>query len=167
MVNLDFRCSAGEIMTDAQQIHQLEQRLAELEGGPPEDAREDRVIPERPGLGAERHRDAAGVRGQRDCLHPGQLPSMTARDRAGIAYSLRTQGYINQRLGDYPLGISQLLKAQGLFESLGIEDGLAYLTAWPASMPRSATSPKRSTICTNSLMSRSVLAINGASQRLQ
>ena len=48
--------------------------------------------------------------------HDGTLPY-----QAGIAYSLRTQGYINQRLGDYPLGMTQLLKAQGIFESLQIE----------------------------------------------
>ena len=46
-------------------------------------------------------------------------------DRAGIAYSLRTQGYINQRLGDYPKGMRQLLQARGMFESLRIDDGLA------------------------------------------
>ena len=46
-------------------------------------------------------------------------------DQAGIAYSLRTQGYINQRLGDYPKGMSQLLQARGIFESLRIDDGLA------------------------------------------
>ena len=45
-------------------------------------------------------------------------------DQAGLAYSLRTQGYINQRLGDYPLGLTQLLKAQDIFESLQIGDGL-------------------------------------------
>ena len=52
---------------------------------------------------------------------------MTARRpyQAGIAYSLRTQGYINQRLGDYPKGMSQLLQARGIFESLRIDDGLA------------------------------------------
>ena len=43
----------------------------------------------------------------------------------GMAYSLRTQGYINQRLGDYPLGLIQLIRAQGIFESLQIGDGLA------------------------------------------
>ncbi len=43
---------------------------------------------------------------------------------AGMAYSLRTQGYINQRLGDYPHGMAQLLKAQGLFEALRIDEGL-------------------------------------------
>jgi len=46
-------------------------------------------------------------------------------DQAGLGYSLRTQGYINQRLGDYPRGLTQLLKAQDIFESLQIGDGLA------------------------------------------
>ena len=46
-------------------------------------------------------------------------------DQAGLGYSLRTQGYINQRLGDYPLGLTQLLKAQDIFESHQIGDGLA------------------------------------------
>jgi signal transduction histidine kinase len=45
-------------------------------------------------------------------------------DLIGMAYSLRTQGYLNQRMGDYPLGLSQLLKAQELFESLQLDEGL-------------------------------------------
>ena len=41
----------------------------------------------------------------------------------GVAYSLRTSGYLNQRLGEYPLGLSQLLEAQTIFESLNHIDG--------------------------------------------
>ena len=44
--------------------------------------------------------------------------------RAGMAYSLRTQGYLNQRLGNYPLGFSQLFKALEIFESLQLDEGL-------------------------------------------
>lgn len=44
---------------------------------------------------------------------------------AGLAYGLRTQGYLNQRSGNYPLGLTQLLQAQPLCESLGLDDGLA------------------------------------------
>ncbi|NTU80231.1 MAG: tetratricopeptide repeat protein [Chloroflexales bacterium] len=44
---------------------------------------------------------------------------------AGIAYSLRTKGYLNMRLGDYPSGLSQLLEAQGLCEAVQADDGLA------------------------------------------
>ena len=43
----------------------------------------------------------------------------------GLAYSLRTQGYLNQRFGDYALGLTQLLKAQEIFESLALDDGLS------------------------------------------
>ena len=42
-----------------------------------------------------------------------------------MAYSLRTQGYVNVRLGNYPLGFTQLLKARGIFEALQIDE------AWP------------------------------------
>jgi signal transduction histidine kinase/tetratricopeptide (TPR) repeat protein len=44
---------------------------------------------------------------------------------AGEAYALRTQGYVNQRLGNYPLGLTQLFKAQGMCESLKLDDGLS------------------------------------------
>jgi tetratricopeptide (TPR) repeat protein len=44
---------------------------------------------------------------------------------AGMAYSLRTLGYLNQRLGNYPLGLSQLLKAREIFEALQLDEGLA------------------------------------------
>lgn len=44
--------------------------------------------------------------------------------QAGIAYSLRTQGYLNQRWGHYPLGLSQLLKALALFEAQELVNGL-------------------------------------------
>ena len=43
----------------------------------------------------------------------------------GLAYSLRTQGYLNQRFGDYPLGLTQLLKAQEISELLALDDSLA------------------------------------------
>jgi hypothetical protein len=42
----------------------------------------------------------------------------------GIAYALHTLGYLNQRLGDHPLGLSQMIEAQGIFESLKHEEGL-------------------------------------------
>jgi tetratricopeptide (TPR) repeat protein len=44
---------------------------------------------------------------------------------AGMACSLRTLGYINQRLGDFPLGLAQLLKAQELCELEKLGDALA------------------------------------------
>ena len=44
-------------------------------------------------------------------------------DQAGMAASLRTQGYLNMRLGDYPLGLSQLTRAQIILEALDYPDG--------------------------------------------
>jgi signal transduction histidine kinase len=44
---------------------------------------------------------------------------------AGIARSLRTLGYINQRLGDFPAAVSQLHAAQEMLEALGLNDVLA------------------------------------------
>ncbi len=46
-------------------------------------------------------------------------------DQLALAYSLRTQGYINQRLGEYPRGLAQLLQAQDIFEPRQVFDGLA------------------------------------------
>ncbi|MFN8484692.1 MAG: tetratricopeptide repeat protein [Anaerolineae bacterium] len=43
----------------------------------------------------------------------------------GIAYGLRTQGYVEQRLGNHALGLRQLFRAQTLFEMLHTDDGLA------------------------------------------
>jgi len=45
--------------------------------------------------------------------------------QAGLAYSLRTQGNINQRLGNHSLGLVQLMKAQGAFQALEIYDALS------------------------------------------
>jgi signal transduction histidine kinase len=42
----------------------------------------------------------------------------------GIAYSLRTQGYLNVRFDNYPLALTQLLQALPLVETLQLSDGL-------------------------------------------
>jgi signal transduction histidine kinase len=44
--------------------------------------------------------------------------------QAGMAYSLRTLGYLNQRLGNHPLGLSQLLKALEISEAQPVDDAL-------------------------------------------
>ena len=111
-------------MTDSQTIRELERRLAASEGSADVVQKITSLNDLAWALSDTEMQRAYALSETAYTLasspHDGAPP-----DRAGIAYSLRTQGYINQRLGDYPLGISQLLKAQGLFESLGIEDGLA------------------------------------------
>lgn len=42
----------------------------------------------------------------------------------GMAYSLRTQGYLNMRFGNYSQGLAQLLRAPPLVETLQLYDGL-------------------------------------------
>lgn len=63
-----------------------------------------------------------------------ELAEAQAHDRGpyqrGVAYSLRTQGYLDMRSGAYPRGMERLLRAQTIFEALRsdggppIEDGL-------------------------------------------
>jgi signal transduction histidine kinase len=113
-------------MTDSQKIRQLEQQLADCDSSSSADAYKkidllndlawalsDTDLQRAYALGETAYSLASTP-------HDGASPY-----HAGIAYSLRTQGYINQRLGDYPLGMTQLLKARGIFESLQLDDGLA------------------------------------------
>ena len=46
-------------------------------------------------------------------------------NQLGMAYSLRTMGYINQRFGNYDLGLAQLIDALPTLKSLELYDGLA------------------------------------------
>lgn len=41
----------------------------------------------------------------------------------GLAYSLRTQGYLDMRSGAYPQGMERLLRAQTIFEVVGLDGG--------------------------------------------
>jgi signal transduction histidine kinase len=56
------------------------------------------------------------------------LASTPAEDappyQAGMAYSLRTLGYLNQRLGNHPLGLSQLLKALEICEAQSVDNAM-------------------------------------------
>ena len=92
-------------MTDTDRIRQLEQQLADCDGSSSADAYKkidllndlawalsDTDMQRAYALGETAYTLASSP-------HDGAPPY-----QAGIAYSLRTQGYINQRLGDYPLG---------------------------------------------------------------
>ena len=111
-------------MTDSQTIRELERRLADSEGSA-DVLRQIAILNDLAWALSDTEMQRAYALSETayalaSSPHDGAPP-----DQAGMAYSLRTQGYINQRLGDYPHGMSQLLKAQGIFESLRIEDGLA------------------------------------------
>jgi tetratricopeptide (TPR) repeat protein len=113
-------------MADSEQVRKLERQLGEHDSGPSANAFEKIDI----------LNDLAWVLSDVDMQRAVALaesahalasapPDGAQPYKAGMAYSLRTQGYLNQRLGDYPLGMTQLLKAQSIFESLQIDDGLA------------------------------------------
>ncbi len=112
-------------MNDAQNIHRLERQLADCEAAWPVDVTAKInllndlawALCDTDLKRAQSLSETAYILA--NSPHEGQPP-----DRVGLAYSLRTQGYLNQRLGDYPLGLSQLLQAQELFESLQLEEGL-------------------------------------------
>lgn len=113
-------------MTDAERIRQLEQQLAGWESRPGTD-RSGKI---------DLLNDLAWALSDVDLQRAYALAETAYRlanspdngappYEAGMAYSLRTQGYLNQRRGDYSLGLSQLLQALAHFEALKLNDGLA------------------------------------------
>ena len=112
-------------MTDMQEIRQLERQLADLGGRPDADVNQRIDV----------LNDLAWRLSDID-LKQAYALSETAYTlacppgngdppyQAGMAHSLRTQGYLNQRFGSYALGLSQLLKALEICEALGIDDAL-------------------------------------------
>ena len=51
-------------------------------------------------------------------------PDKTSPYQAGQGHGLRTMGYVNQRLGDYPTGLNELLQALRLLEGLPADGSL-------------------------------------------
>jgi signal transduction histidine kinase len=111
-------------MTDAQTIRQLERQLADSEGSTDEVRMID-LLNDLAWALSDIDMQRAYALGETAYTLASSPHNSAPPHQAGIAYSLRTQGYINQRLGNYPLGLTQLLKAQGILESLQIGDGLA------------------------------------------
>jgi tetratricopeptide (TPR) repeat protein len=112
-------------MTTAQSISQLEQQLAGWDSLPNADRlRKIDLLNELAWALSDTDMQRAIALGETAYALAASADDGAAPYQAGMAYSLRTQGYVNQRLGEYPLGMAQLLKAQGLFEALRIEEGL-------------------------------------------
>lgn len=103
-MNLSLACSAGKPMTDAQQIHQLERRLAEWGSLPDADVGGKIAILNDLAWAlsdtAPKRAYALSETAYAQASDPG---NGAPPDQAGLAYSLRTQGYINQRLVSYEL----------------------------------------------------------------
>ena len=103
-------------MNDSQKIRQLEQQLADCDSSSSADAYKK----------IDLLNDLAWALSDTDMQRAYALSetaytlASTPHDgappyQAGIAYSLRTQGYINQRLGDYPLGLTPVTQSAGHF----------------------------------------------------
>lgn len=112
-------------MTDIERVQQLEKRLAESDSASPAGCHEriDLLNELAWALSDVDMERAYSLSETAHALAPSPDDG-TPPYEAGIAYSLRTQGYLNQRRGDYSLGLSQLLKAQALFEAQELFDGL-------------------------------------------
>jgi len=112
-------------MTDAERIQHLEKQLAEL-GDAPEDRIREKI---------DLINDLAWLLADKDTKRSLTLSESAYRlaESGGgngnpyveaMAYSLRTQGYLNQRLGNHSTGLVQLMESREIFDYLGIIDGL-------------------------------------------
>ena len=112
-------------MTDEQTIRQLERQLAECDSISPVDVtRKIDILNDLAWALSDTDLQRAYAHAETAYTLASSSDDGASPYQVGIAYSLRTQGYVNQRLGEYPLGMAQLLKAQGIFQSLQIDEGL-------------------------------------------
>ena len=113
-------------MTNNEKIRQIEHQLAELEDAPETRIREKIDLLNKL---AWLLRDNDAKRSLTLCNAAYSLSDGSDGSdqmyQAGIAYSLRTQGFLNMRAADYAEGLTQLHEAQEIFESLRLYDGLA------------------------------------------
>ncbi|HRW10022.1 MAG TPA: tetratricopeptide repeat protein [Caldilineaceae bacterium] len=113
-------------MSDAQRIHQVEQQLAACDGAIPPANPHKRIelLNELAWLLSDTDMKRAFVLAESAGAYASAPTDNASTYQTGIAYSLRTQGYLNMRFGNYALGLSQLLRALPLVEALQLEDGL-------------------------------------------
>ena len=112
-------------MTDSHAICRLEEQLAELACRPDADVHEKiDILNDLAWQLSDVDATRAYGLGETACTlasHPGDREPPY---QAGMAYSLRTLGYLNQRLGNHPLGLSQLIKALEICEALSLANAL-------------------------------------------
>ncbi len=107
------------------EVYELERRLAALDAQPQADVRQridllNRLAWELSDTDSKRAFALSEAAYDLASAFPPDEPAT----QAAIAYSLRTQGYLNQRLGNHLEGIKQLARALAIFEPLGCTDGL-------------------------------------------
>jgi signal transduction histidine kinase len=113
-------------MSDQQIIRDLERQLAELDAIPTMDMHKRiDILNDLAWALADTDMKRAYALGEKAYTLASSPNNVDPPYQVGMAYSLRTQGYLNQRFGDYPLGLKQLFEAQEIFESLELYDGLS------------------------------------------
>ena len=112
-------------MSNNEKIHQLEQQLAKLDSKPHENEhKEIDILNELAWLLSD-----IDLKRSYELSETAYALSKSAEDKGspyphGMALSLRTQGYLNERFGNYDLALTQLYKAQKLCELLQLDDVL-------------------------------------------
>lgn len=112
-------------MSDAQRIAELERQLAACEGLTPADVRRQTdLLNDLAWALSDTDLQRAYALGE-TAFELASAPTDGAPShQVGIARSLRTLGYLNQRLGNHPLGLSQLVKALEICETQSLADTL-------------------------------------------
>lgn len=114
-------------MTDAQRISQLEQQLIECDNGVTTVTREQKVdlLNELAWLLSDTDLKRAYTLAETAYTLAAAVHGDEQPYSIGLAYSLRTQGFLNTRFDHYPMALTQLLQALPLVETLSLTDALA------------------------------------------
>jgi signal transduction histidine kinase len=112
-------------MSAAQRIDELERQLAACDGLSPADVRRKTdLLNELAWALSDTDLQRAYALGEAGFELASSPTGGTPPYQAGLARSLRTLGYVNQRLGNHPLGLSQLLEALEICEARRLDDAL-------------------------------------------
>jgi tetratricopeptide (TPR) repeat protein len=112
-------------MTDTNAIRQLEEQLAETECQPDTDVcRKIDILNDLAWQLSDVDLKRAYALAESACTLAAHPDERDLPYQAGMAHGLRTLGYLNQRFGNHPLGLSQLIKAQEICEALSLSDVL-------------------------------------------
>ena len=112
-------------MAETEAIYQLEQQLAELLSLPEIDTRKKvDLLNDLAWQLSDIDPKQAYTRGEEAYALACGASEGRSPYQIGMAYAMRTLGYLNQRAGAHALGLSQLLEAQELCAALQLADGL-------------------------------------------
>ncbi len=112
-------------MTETHAIRLLKEQLADLEDRPDADVyKKIDILNDLAWQLSDVDATRAYVLGETACTLASHPTDREPPYQAGMAYSLRTLGYLNQRLGNHQAGLGQLLKALEICEALSLAGAL-------------------------------------------